>query len=88
MLQQSQQHFPKVRCWLEGKKGSRIVLFMDLYNIPLVLKLMGDHQDIPVSYGNSSECSILDTRLKENTYTAQNQIQVILWTLQKDKAKR
>lgn len=48
---------------------------------------MGDDQDIPVSYGNSSECSILDTRLKENTYTAKNQIQIILWTLQKDKAK-
>lgn len=51
---------------------------MDLYNISLVLKLMGDDQDIPVRYGNSSKCSILDTKLKENTYTAKNQIQIIL----------
>lgn len=51
---------------------------MGLYNTPLVLKLMGDYQDIPLSYGNTSECSILDTRLKEDTYTDKNQIQIIL----------
>lgn len=39
---------------------------MGLYNSPLILKLMGDHQDLPVSYRNTSECSILDTRLKED----------------------
>lgn len=61
----SQQCFLKSCCWLKGKKGSWILLFMGLYNIPLVLELMVDHQDIPVSYGNTSECSILDTRLKE-----------------------
>lgn len=49
---------------------------------------MGDYQDLPLSYGNTSECSILDTRLKEDTYTDKNQIQIILWTLQKDRAKR
>lgn len=43
------------------------MLFMGLYNLPLVLKLMGDHQDLPVSYRNSSECSILDTRQREGT---------------------
>lgn len=48
---------------------------------------MGDHQDIPVSYGNTSEHSILDTRLKEDTHTAKTQIQIILWTLQQDGAK-
>lgn len=71
---ESQQHFLKFHCWLEGEKGRWIVLFMGLYNTPLVLKLMGDYHDIPVSYGNPSECSIWDTRLKEDTYTDKNQI--------------